>query len=79
MAIYLISGNGLNLVFNAKPYASKDKDAAAIVEAKKLLNNNQDYSRVASTPNPYGDGKSAKRIVKIIEGFFSKWSRKKRM
>ena len=36
MAIYLISGNGLNLVFNAKPYASKDKDAAAIVEAKKL-------------------------------------------
>ena len=49
--------------------ADKDK---IITEAKKLLNNNQDYSRVASIPNPYGDGKSAKRIVKIIEGFFSK-------
>jgi UDP-N-acetylglucosamine 2-epimerase (non-hydrolysing) len=47
-----------------------DKDKI-IAEAKKLLNNNQDYSRVASIPNPYGDGKSAKKIVKIIEGFFS--------
>lgn len=34
MAIYLISGIDLNLVFNAKPYV--DKDAAAIEEAKRV-------------------------------------------
>lgn len=33
---------------------------------KKLLNNKKEYQKMARAKNPYGDGRAAKRIVKII-------------
>ncbi len=35
-------------------------------EAKLLLTNQQEYDKMARAINPYGDGKAARRIVKII-------------
>lgn len=47
-------------------------DPAAIVrEASILLDNADEYNRMARAHNPYGDGKAAKRIVRHIEEFFA--------
>ena len=35
-------------------------------ETMKLLRDNEEYNRMAQAPNPYGDGKAAERIVKIL-------------
>lgn len=36
-------------------------------EVKRLIENRQEYQRMASIENPYGDGKAAKKIVQTIE------------
>tara|TARA_R110002111_G_scaffold15899_4_gene41087 strand:+ start:1150 stop:2385 length:1236 start_codon:yes stop_codon:yes gene_type:complete len=38
-----------------------------MVEAAKLLDDPTEYARRSSLQNPYGDGKTAERIVKILE------------
>lgn len=38
-------------------------------EAKLLLENEEEYQKMARAINPYGDGKAAKRIVKVIKEF----------
>ncbi|NLB89262.1 MAG: UDP-N-acetylglucosamine 2-epimerase (non-hydrolyzing) [Syntrophomonadaceae bacterium] len=38
-------------------------------EAKLLLENEDEYQKMARAINPYGDGKAAKRIVKVIKEF----------
>lgn len=38
--------------------------------AKKLLDDNKYYDKIASAVNPYGDGLSAKRTVQIIKSYF---------
>lgn len=38
-----------------------------IMETEVLLNNNSEYSKMAKTVNPYGDGMAARRIVNIIK------------
>ena len=37
-----------------------------VAEAQKLLNNSENYAEMAKAVNPYGDGKSASRIVKAL-------------
>jgi len=37
-----------------------------ISEARKLLDNPQEYTRMAQAVNPYGDGHAAGRIVQAI-------------
>lgn len=37
-----------------------------VQEAQKLLDNPEEYQRMASKKNPYGDGKAAERIVNIL-------------
>ncbi len=45
-------------------------DTSKIVkEAEMLLNNKGHYEKMASVLNPYGDGKAAGRIVKIVARF----------
>ncbi|WP_244282030.1 non-hydrolyzing UDP-N-acetylglucosamine 2-epimerase [Maledivibacter halophilus] len=36
----------------------------------KLLNNKEEYKKMASAVNPYGDGKASERIVKAIKEYF---------
>lgn len=38
-------------------------------EAKRLLTDREEYERMARAINPYGDGRAAKRIVKVIREF----------
>ena len=38
-------------------------------ETQNLLDNRCEYEKMAKTINPYGDGKAAKRIVKILRGW----------
>lgn len=42
---------------------------AIIKEAKLLLSNQAEYDKMAMAINPYGDGKAAQRIVKVITEF----------
>jgi UDP-N-acetylglucosamine 2-epimerase (non-hydrolysing) len=45
-------------------------DAEMIVkEAERLLRNKAYYAKMSSVLNPYGDGKAARRIVKILSSF----------
>jgi UDP-N-acetylglucosamine 2-epimerase (non-hydrolysing) len=37
-----------------------------IMETQKLLDHPEEYGRMANIKNPYGDGKSAERIVQIL-------------
>jgi UDP-N-acetylglucosamine 2-epimerase (non-hydrolysing) len=39
-----------------------------VVEAEKLLNDEQAYDQMAHAVNPYGDGHASERIVKILMG-----------
>ncbi|MGG7141909.1 non-hydrolyzing UDP-N-acetylglucosamine 2-epimerase [Clostridium nigeriense] len=39
--------------------------------ANELLNNIEEYNKMAHATNPYGDGKSCERIVKLIKEYFS--------
>lgn len=39
-------------------------------EASKLLNNAEEYSRMANAVNPYGDGTTSSRIVEIVKKIF---------
>ena len=41
-----------------------------VAETQKLLDNNDEYKRMANAVNPYGDGNSSKRIVEIISEQF---------
>jgi UDP-N-acetylglucosamine 2-epimerase (non-hydrolysing) len=48
-------------------------DKSAIVSAlSELLDDEKAYERMSKATNPFGDGKSAARIVDIISGFFEK-------
>ncbi|WP_073092766.1 non-hydrolyzing UDP-N-acetylglucosamine 2-epimerase [Thermosyntropha lipolytica] len=38
-------------------------------EAKRLLTDKEEYERMARAVNPYGDGRAARRIVKVIKEF----------
>ncbi|MGE5681947.1 MAG: UDP-N-acetylglucosamine 2-epimerase, partial [Bacillota bacterium] len=38
--------------------------------ARKLLDSKNEYKKMASAVNPYGDGLSAKRTVQIIKNYF---------
>jgi len=40
--------------------------------AKKLLNNKENYQKMARKKNPYGDGKTSSRIIKIIKMRYGK-------
>jgi UDP-N-acetylglucosamine 2-epimerase (non-hydrolysing) len=35
-------------------------------ETQKLLDNAEEYHKMANTINPYGDGKAAQKIIKIL-------------
>ena len=37
-----------------------------IREVQKLLDDNDEYNKMCKAVNPYGDGKSSKRIIDII-------------
>ncbi|MEA3456193.1 MAG: UDP-N-acetylglucosamine 2-epimerase, partial [Campylobacterota bacterium] len=39
-----------------------------IVEAQKLLDDNEEYERMSQAHNPYGDGQACSRIIKFIKG-----------
>ena len=39
-----------------------------ISEVEKLLNSESEYIKMSRAHNPYGDGKSSKRILEIIKG-----------
>ena len=43
-------------------------------ETSKLLNNNEEYLKMANAVNPYGDGKASERIVDAILYYFKKTS-----
>jgi UDP-N-acetylglucosamine 2-epimerase (non-hydrolysing) len=36
-------------------------------EVQNLIDNEEEYCKMSSRQNPYGDGKAAERIVQIIE------------
>lgn len=40
-----------------------------VEETVRLLTNPEEYARMCNRPNPYGDGKSAERIAKVLLGF----------
>lgn len=43
-------------------------DAESILEeTQKLLDNKGEYDKMIKAVNPYGDGKAAERIVKILQ------------
>lgn len=42
---------------------------AIVKEARLLLSNQAEYEKMAMSINPYGDGKAAQRIIKIISEF----------
>lgn len=39
---------------------------SVVKEAQSLLEDNDEYKRMAAAPNPYGDGHAAERIVKVL-------------
>jgi len=41
-----------------------------VVETQKLLDNDDEYKRMANVINPYGEGNASKRIVEIISKHF---------
>lgn len=41
-------------------------------ETKNLLENKDEYLKMSTASNPYGDGHASKRIVDAIEEYFSK-------
>ena len=41
-----------------------------VVETQKLLDNDDEYKRMANVINPYGDGKASERIIRIISEHF---------
>lgn len=41
-----------------------------IFQTQNLLENSKEYRKMSKVVNPYGDGKSSKRIIKIIENYF---------
>jgi len=45
-------------------------EARILEEARHLLADPEHYARMSTAHNPYGDGKAAERIVKVIEGNF---------
>ena len=40
-------------------------------EAKKLLNNKNEYEKMSNASNPYGDGHASERIVDAIINYFN--------
>lgn len=40
--------------------------SSIVEETTRLLNDEQEYRRMAQAPNPYGDGHAAGRVVKIL-------------
>ena len=48
---------------------------ASIVDSMELLlNNANEYQKMAQAVNPYGDGKASLRIVEIVKSFLNKYS-----
>jgi UDP-N-acetylglucosamine 2-epimerase (non-hydrolysing) len=46
-------------------------DAVTIVSAaKRLLTDEGAYDRMASAPNPFGDGRASERIAELLEAQF---------
>ena len=43
-----------------------------VTETSRLLTDKHEYARMADVPNPYGDGRAAKRIVRICGDFLQK-------
>lgn len=43
-----------------------------VAEAAKLLSDKNEYERMISTANPYGDGQAAKRIVEAVEKYLAR-------
>ncbi len=41
-------------------------ESTIITETERLLKSNEEYEKMAKAVNPYGDGKAAERIVKIL-------------
>ncbi len=41
-------------------------EESLLVESQSLISSEDEYKRMATAKNPYGDGKSAERIIKII-------------
>ena len=39
-------------------------------QAQNLLDNRSEYKKMSKVANPYGDGKTSKRIIKIIDDYF---------
>ena len=54
--------------------AGVDKDVI-ISMAKELLDNKEEYQKMAHAANPYGDGEASRRITKAILSFFGKGER----
>jgi len=48
----------------AKLVGTKPESIAG--EAQRLLTDKEEYFRMASAPNPYGDGRAAEKIIKIL-------------
>jgi UDP-N-acetylglucosamine 2-epimerase (non-hydrolysing) len=38
-----------------------------IIEVENLLQNKHEYDKMSKSHNPYGDGKSSKKIVKFLK------------
>ena len=43
-----------------------------ILNASQLIDNSALYNKIAITKNPYGDGDSSKRIVRILKKYYEK-------
>ena len=43
--------------------------ATIIREVKKIIENENEYNKMAQSKNPYGDGQSAKRICKVLSTY----------
>jgi UDP-N-acetylglucosamine 2-epimerase (non-hydrolysing) len=41
-----------------------------VAEVERILQNKRVYDRMAQVRNPFGDGRAAKRIVRIIDAWF---------
>jgi UDP-N-acetylglucosamine 2-epimerase (non-hydrolysing) len=50
-------------------------DYTAIVDSMELLlNNANEYQKMAQAVNPYGDGNASKRMLEIVKSFFNQYA-----
>jgi UDP-N-acetylglucosamine 2-epimerase (non-hydrolysing) len=43
-----------------------------VLETQELLDHPEEYERMTNIKNPYGDGKSAERIIQLLSQIYSK-------